>query len=71
MHTPRPDLACTYYGRRSDGVEGTCETRHGYESTYYCVNNAEKKLFEEQIGCEWKINRAKSLKSVVPEIRGQ
>jgi GWxTD domain-containing protein len=71
MHTPRPDLACTYYGRRSDGVEGTCETRHGYESTYYCVNNAEKKLFEEQIGCEWKINRAKSLKYVVPEIRGQ
>jgi GWxTD domain-containing protein len=71
MHTPRPDLACTYYGRRSDGVEGTCETRQGYEGTYYCVKNVEKKLFEEQIGCEWKINRAKSLKYAVPEIRGQ
>ena len=71
MHNPRPDLACTYYGRRADGVEGTCETRQGYEGTYYCASNVEKKLFEEQIGCEWKINRAKSLKYVVPEIRGQ
>jgi GWxTD domain-containing protein len=71
MHYGRPDLACTFYGRRSVGVEGTCETRRGYENTYYCVNNSEKKLFEEQIGCEWKIDRAKSLKYIVPEIRGQ
>jgi GWxTD domain-containing protein len=66
--TSRADLSCTYYGAHNHGSEGTCATRQGHEDTYYCVKNSNRELFEEQIGCEWKVNRARSLKQRVPEI---
>ncbi len=64
----RADLSCTYYDAHDHGSEGTCATRQSHEGTYYCVNNDNREQFEQQIGCEWKVNRARSLKQMVPEI---
>lgn len=66
--TARADLSCAYYDAHEHGSKGTCATRQGHEGTYYCVNDNNRELFEEQTACEWKINRARSLKQRVPEI---
>jgi TonB family protein len=50
------DLACTYYDH-GQGYPGTCGTRAGDESHYYCTVNGNKSLSQEQVGCEWKVKR--------------
>ncbi|HXW56846.1 MAG TPA: M56 family metallopeptidase [Candidatus Cybelea sp.] len=58
----RVDLSCTYYDARDQGFDGTCETHKGDKAHYYCAANYDRKLSQEQIGCESKIERAKSQK---------
>lgn len=65
-----PDLSCTYYDAQTVGFAGTCGTRQGHEGHFYCRKNSEPRLFQEQIGCKWKIDRARSLQQEVPEIPG-
>jgi beta-lactamase regulating signal transducer with metallopeptidase domain len=53
------DLSCTYY-EKGIGRDGTCET-HKDKTYYFCSPNDDRKLSQEQVGCEWKIQRAKAL----------
>jgi GWxTD domain-containing protein len=55
---PKPDLACTYYFTSGQAVDGTCETHEGEEGKYFCANNGDKSLSQEQSGCEWKLKQA-------------
>ncbi len=56
------DLSCTYYDAQGRGSDGTCETHKDDKAHYFCAANFDRKLSQEQVGCQWKIERAKSQK---------
>jgi beta-lactamase regulating signal transducer with metallopeptidase domain len=53
----RPDMTCTYYDPKGYGFSGTCGVHTGNEATYYCATDRDKKLTQDQIACEWKVQR--------------
>jgi beta-lactamase regulating signal transducer with metallopeptidase domain len=61
-HVP-VDLSCTYYDSQDRGFDGTCETHKEDRTHYFCAANFDRKLSQEQMGCQSKIERARSQKA--------
>jgi hypothetical protein len=58
----RADLSCTFYDPQGQGLDGTCEVHKADLGRYYCAANTDRKMSQEQTGCQWKVERAQSLK---------
>ncbi len=54
---PPPDMSCTYYDKKDQGHDGTCEEGSADKGNYYCRANDNKGNVEAQIGCESKVKQ--------------
>jgi beta-lactamase regulating signal transducer with metallopeptidase domain len=51
------DLSCTYYDNQNRGYNGTCGTKKGDKTNYYCFRNDDKSVVQLQTGCEVKLRK--------------